>query len=250
MKIDSTDCHLWPCQLHLATVKLQKETKESPDAHGRWYGDACGAAFALELLGERWTLLIVRELMLGARRFSGLRADLPGISAKVLTERLTRLEDNGVVARRMLPEPAKVQVYELTDWGRAAMPAIRELVLWAMRCGRHDPSLPMTATAFVLTLPMTWQGGAAEPFVLALETGAHRAIARVDADRITVEGGEAKDADAIVRAERGNAMLGLFYGRTPFDAWLAGGEGRAIEGDRAKLSAMIERLQWPEKIAP
>ena len=69
-------------------MKLQKETK----AHGKWYGDACGAAFALELIGERWALLIVRELMLGPRRFSDLRASLPGISAKVLTERLEGLE--------------------------------------------------------------------------------------------------------------------------------------------------------------
>ena len=77
-------------------MKLQNETK----VHGKWYGDACGTAFAMELVGERWSLLIVRALMLGARRFSDIRASLPGISAKVLTERLGSLDEAGVLVRR------------------------------------------------------------------------------------------------------------------------------------------------------
>ena len=72
-------------------MKSQKETNPPPAAHGRWYDDACGTAFGLELLGERWSLLIVRELFFGPRRFSDIRAELPGISAKVLTERLAGL---------------------------------------------------------------------------------------------------------------------------------------------------------------
>ncbi len=75
-------------------MKLQKETKmaeRQSQSHGRWYGDACGTAFGLEVLGERWAMLIVRELLLGPRRFSDLRQGLPGISAKVLTERLEGL---------------------------------------------------------------------------------------------------------------------------------------------------------------
>ena len=84
-------------------MKLQKETK----LHGRWYDDACGTAFALELLGERWSLLVVRELMLGPRRFSDLRASLPGVSAKVLTERLATLAETGVLRRYKLPPHRK-----------------------------------------------------------------------------------------------------------------------------------------------
>src|SRR5690606_5740105 len=86
-------------ELPKATMKLQKET-ESLEKHGKWYQDACGTAFAMELVGERWSMLIVRELMLGGRRFSDLRASLPGISAKVLTERLTGLEQAGVLIKR------------------------------------------------------------------------------------------------------------------------------------------------------
>ena len=86
----------------------------------RGYDDACGTAHALELIGERWALLVLRELLLGPRRFSGLRADLPAISANVLTQRLTELESRGLVRRRKLPPPASVQVYEATEWGLRA----------------------------------------------------------------------------------------------------------------------------------
>src|SRR5688572_1712143 len=98
-------------------MKLQKETESLKEPHGKWYADACGTAFAMELVGERWSILIIRELMLGGRRFSDLRASLPGISAKVLSERLGGLEQAGVLVRRKLPPPAATQVYELTEWG-------------------------------------------------------------------------------------------------------------------------------------
>ncbi len=104
-------------------MKLQKET----NAHGKWYDDACGTAFALELIGERWALLIIRELMFGGRRFSDLRGGLPSISAKVLTERLEGLERAGIVQRRQLPPPAAAQVYELTKWGYGAEESIQAL---------------------------------------------------------------------------------------------------------------------------
>lgn len=99
----------------------------------RRYADACGAAHALELIGERWALLVVRELLLGPKRFSDLRADLPGISANILTQRLEQLEAAGVLTRRKLPPPALAQVYELTPW---AMRASRSSRRWGG--GRRD----------------------------------------------------------------------------------------------------------------
>src|ERR1051325_6566931 len=86
----------------------------------RWYDDACGTALALELIGERWSLLIIRELMFGGRRFSDLRSSLPGISANILPQRLERLERIGITKRRKLPPPASVQIYELTPPGYEA----------------------------------------------------------------------------------------------------------------------------------
>ena len=106
----------------------------------------------MELVGERWSLLIVRELMLGARRFSDIRASLPGISAKVLTERLTSLEEAGVLVRRQLPPPGKAQVYELTEWGYAAEPLIQELGRWAAQSSAHDPTLPLSPVSLMLSM--------------------------------------------------------------------------------------------------
>ena len=114
-------------------MKLQNKTILSQEAHGRWYEDACAAAFAMELIGERWSLLIVRELMLGPRRFSDIRAELPGLSAKVLTERLARMEEIGVLVRRKLPPPAATQVFELTEWGYGLEEVMQVLGRWSVR---------------------------------------------------------------------------------------------------------------------
>ena len=135
-------------------MKLKKVTH--PDSNDRqaiakrWYNDACGAAFALELVGERWSILIVRELMFGPRRFSEIKGDLPGISANILTQRLTSLEQEGVIERRKLPPPASAQVYQLTEWGYLAEPILSELGRWATRSPEHDPTLPFSAASAML----------------------------------------------------------------------------------------------------
>src|SRR5690606_34728395 len=131
-----------------STMKLEKVTS----IHGRRYDDACGTALGLEILGERWALLVVRELMLGARRFGELRASLPGLSANVLTQRLEGLEAAGVLVPRKLPPPASVQVYELTPWGYEAEPVILSLGRWAARSPDHDPTLPLSPVSMMLSL--------------------------------------------------------------------------------------------------
>ena len=101
----------------MTTKELIKITKLRQIEEKRRYDDACGLAHALDLLGERWAMLVLRELAYGPRRFSGLKRDLPGISANILTQRLTELEARGLVRKTKLPPPASVQVYEATDWG-------------------------------------------------------------------------------------------------------------------------------------
>src|SRR5215210_5492323 len=98
-------------------MKFNKITTENSCPSRRRYDDACGTAHALDLIGERWALLVMRELMLGPKRFSDIRADLPGISANTLTQRLEGLETAGIVVRTRLAPPASGQVYELTEWG-------------------------------------------------------------------------------------------------------------------------------------
>jgi DNA-binding HxlR family transcriptional regulator len=133
-------------------VTLEKITDESKPARKRLYLDACGMAFGLEMLGERWTLFVVRELMLGPRRFSDLRADLPGISANVLTQRLSEMEARGIVERSTLPPPANVQVYGLTEWGYLAEPVVQEIGRWAARSPLHDPTLPISPVSIMLSM--------------------------------------------------------------------------------------------------
>ena len=84
----------------------------------RTYGDDCAAAHALDLVGERWALLVIRELLLGPKRYADLKKGLPNASLNVISERLRELEQTGVIRRDKLPPPASAQVYELTDWGR------------------------------------------------------------------------------------------------------------------------------------
>ena len=99
----------------------------------RRYDQYCPVAHALELVGERWALLIVRELMHGPKRYTDLAEHLPGIGTNILAGRLRDLEAGGVVAKRTLPPPAASRVCELTDYGRGLRPVMRELALWGAR---------------------------------------------------------------------------------------------------------------------
>jgi DNA-binding HxlR family transcriptional regulator len=133
-------------------MQLEKVTTTRKSEEKRRYDDACGLAHALDLLGERWAMLVLRELAYGPRRFSELRADLPGISANVLTQRLTELESRGLVRKTKLPPPASVQVYEATPWGLEAVPVIASLGRWAARSPLHDPTLSMSHVSVVMSL--------------------------------------------------------------------------------------------------
>src|SRR5437764_10936308 len=136
----------------MATKELGKITKSRQNEEKRRYDDACGLAHALELVGERWAMLVLRELAYGPRRFSELKADLQGISANVLTRRLTELEERGLVRKIKLPPPASVQVYEATEWGLDAVPVIASLGRWAARSPCHDPTLPMSHVSVIMSL--------------------------------------------------------------------------------------------------
>ena len=133
-------------------MQLEKVTPTRKGDDKRRYEDACGLAHALELIGERWAMLVLRELAYGPRRFSDLKRDLTGISANVLTQRLTELEARGLVRKSKLPPPASVQVYEATEWGLEAVPTIAALGRWAARIPWQDPTLPMSHVSSMMSL--------------------------------------------------------------------------------------------------
>jgi DNA-binding HxlR family transcriptional regulator len=105
----------------------------------------------MELLGERWAMLVLRELAYGPRRFSELKADLVGISANVLAQRLTELEARRLVRRTKLPPPASIQVYEATEWGLEVVPLIASLGRWAARSPWHNPTLRMSHVSVIMS---------------------------------------------------------------------------------------------------
>ncbi len=132
-------------------MRLYKVTEKAAKPQKRRYDDACGTAHALELLGDRWALLILRELMLGARRFSQLRADLPGLSANVLAQRLVELESRSLLLHRKLPAPASTAAYELTPWGYETEPITQAMGRWAARSPHHDASLRISGVSLLLS---------------------------------------------------------------------------------------------------
>ena len=196
----------------------------------RGYDDACGTAHALELIGERWALLVLRELLLGPRRFSELRADLPGISANVLTQRLSELEGRGLVRRRRLAPPASVQVYEATEWGLETAPLIRELGRWAARSPAHDPTLPLSGVSIMLSFTAMLNAERAKDFagIVAFRFGEAVYVAAVADGAIQVRRGDVEEAQAVITAEP-TVIAGVVYGGAPLDLLEIGGDRRLAE---------------------
>lgn len=216
--------------------------------HGRWYGDACGLAFAMELVGERWSLLVMRELMLGGRRFSDLRASLPGISAKVLTERLGWLESAGVLTRRTLAPPASVQIYELTEWGYLAEPSIRELGRWAAHSPGHNPQLPLSPVSFMLSLRTMIDERAARNMdvTAGFTLGDDSFLAEVRDGAMPVRRAEPGEGEIGFSAPLALPLLRVFYGKQDLREAVASG-AIGLRGDAGLAGRFIALFALPEK---
>ena len=118
----------------------------------RTYGDACGIARALDVVGERWALLVVRELLFGPQRFSDLRRALVNASSNLVADRLRELEERGVVRRRKLAPPAGSSVYELTEWGRDLEPIVLALGTWGVHAPLPPEPIALSATSALIAL--------------------------------------------------------------------------------------------------
>jgi DNA-binding HxlR family transcriptional regulator len=207
----------------------------------RRYGDGCSSAHALDLVGERWALLIVRDLLLGPKRFSDLRAGLAQGSPNVLSQRLRDLEDAGVVRRRRLPPPASANVYELTEWGAELEPIVLGLQRWGARSPAFAHDVPVGADAAMLALKNTFDPAAAGDVEIQAEvrfpTGTFRA--HVAGGAFEVVRGLALRPDITLEADP-PVLEGLVFGG--LDMATAERQGRLrVDGDR-ELAARFLRL--------
>jgi len=157
----------------------------------RSYGDACGIARALDVVGERWALLVVRELLLGPQRFSDLRRALPNAASNVIADRLRELEGRGVITRRTLPPPAASSVYELTAWGQDLKPILLALGNWGIDIPLPPTPATLSATSMLLFL---WTSARVDrreaPMVCRLELHDRVFAVRVEDGHMHVQAGE------------------------------------------------------------
>ncbi|WGF90497.1 winged helix-turn-helix transcriptional regulator [Marinivivus vitaminiproducens] len=228
-------------------MKSEKLTHTSEPTRRRRYDDACATAHALDLVGDRWALLVMRELMLGARRFGDLRANLPGISANVLTQRLEDLEASSIVVRRKLPPPASVQVYELTEWGRESEPIFQALGRWAARSPAHDPTLPFSATSLMLSMRTMLDVDRARGVDawIRFDLGGERYLTHLHDGRLDIVEATSPAPDLVMAGEP-RVVAGAIYGGQPLASLEAAGVLR-IEGDRALAERYITLFPLPPK---
>ena len=231
-------------------MESEKITGVSGLPRRRWYDDACGTALALEFIGERWSLLILRELMFGPRRFGELRAHLTGISANVLTQRLESLEGVGLVARCRLPPPASVQAYALTLWGQEVEPVLQTMGRWATRSPLHDPTLPFSPASAMLSMRTMIDSDKARGLAMTIgfNTGGDRFLARLADGELTIVRADPAGADVVIEADPTPLVVWIYLKRPIAEAEAEG--TMRIVGDRAAAARFADLFALPERIAP
>jgi DNA-binding HxlR family transcriptional regulator len=208
------------------------------------------------LIGERWALLVVRELLLGPKRFTDLRRGLPNASPNILSERLRELEQGGVVHRRKLPPPAAAQVYELTEWGAELEPVVTRLGAWGARSPLPPESQEIGPDSIVLALRSLFDPAAAAGLEATCEL-------RIGEERFRVEvaGGElglariaepstagAKDAGVTagaIEVDEAGTLAAILTGELPLDDAVATGAAR-VEGTKSELRRFLALFPMPE----
>jgi DNA-binding HxlR family transcriptional regulator len=215
-------------------------------ARERSHVDACAAAHALDLIGERWAMLVVRELLLGPKRFTDLRAGIPDVSPDVLGRRLRELEQAGVVLRRKLAPPAGSQVYELTEWGYELEPVVLALGRWGSRSPSHPRDGELGDDSMVLALKSEFDPAAASRLSASYELrlGVNHFHVEVADGRIEVGRGAAAEPDAILTTDSGTLASLLWNGRQLAEALRSG--DIQIEGSRTMVTCFLGLFPLPE----
>jgi DNA-binding HxlR family transcriptional regulator len=220
------------------------ETKQTPS--WRRYRDACGAAQGLDIVGERWTLLVVRELLLGPKRFTDLREGLPGISTNILADRLETLEMSGVARRRTLPPPAGSRVYELTDWGRELETVVAAIGRWGVRSPWRSEEDEIGVDGLMVSFKTMFDPEAAGDLEARYEVvlGEHGFALEVEDGSIRVYRGAPADPVARIEADV-DTLAALVYEDGDLDEALRAGEVE-IEGDRPAVERLMGLFRLPK----
>jgi DNA-binding HxlR family transcriptional regulator len=214
----------------------------------RNYDDSCGIARALDLVGERWALLVVRELAHGPKRFTDLRTGLPGISADVLTQRLRDLQTAGIVSRGRLAPPAAARVYALTEWGAELEPVLLALGRFGSRAPLPSEPPPLSVDAAVMMLETTYRlpdqaraaGGAAR---YQLVLGDESFELEAGGERLRARRGAPRDPAVTLMTDTRTLVSVLFAGQ-PLDDAIAQGALR-VEGDRTAAEGLLSMFAAP-----
>jgi DNA-binding HxlR family transcriptional regulator/putative sterol carrier protein len=211
----------------------------------RTYGDGCAIARGLDVIGERWALLVVRELLLGPKRYTDLKKGLPNASPNVLSERLRELEQAGVVRRGTLPPPASSRVYELTDWGRGLEGIVVELGRWTASSPLPPSEGPIGSDSVALALRTLFDPAAAKGLKASyqLRLGDDRFRVEVSNGEIEVERGEIDDPNATIETDPATFGSVLWEGLSLAAAQRAG--ELSVEGDAAAADRLIGLFPMP-----
>jgi DNA-binding HxlR family transcriptional regulator len=212
----------------------------------RSYGEACRFAHALDLVGERWALLVVRELLLGPKRFTDLRAGLPRASSNILSERLRDLEQGAVIQRRKLPPPAASWVYELTEWGRELEPIVTKLGAWGARSPFPPDTQEIGPDSIVLALRSLFdtEAAAGTSATYQLRIGDQRFRVEIANGELDLDRGAAEGPDVSLTVPDAPTLAAVLTDQLPLDEALDSGAVQ-IEGGKQAAKRFLRLFPMP-----
>ena len=214
----------------------------------RSYHDQCGIARGLDVVGERWALLIVRELLLGPQRFSELRKALANTSANVVTDRLRELEGRGVIQRRKMTPPSGLWVYELTAWGRQLEPILVALGEWALQVPYPPPPNVLSPTSVLIYLRCCARPDPTVRSAVRIAFDDQIWTARAEDGRLTIEVGDTAEADAAIATDPStfNSLIG---DTDAMKAEIAAGRV-TVSGDLNTLRRLLQEVEIESVATP
>lgn len=209
----------------------------------RSYGECCALAHGLDLVGDRWTLLVVRELMFGPRRFTDIQHRLEGASSSVLTDRLQHLVEAGIARRKRLPAPAASWVYELTERGDELRPVLHELARWGLRSPSRRTDLTTTPAGIALAMELLFDPDRAPGLdaELDLEVGEERFRILVRDDVMEIKPPREAPAEAVILVGP-DSIRALVSPDRPHDVDGWAETGVAITGDQATAIQLLSAI--------